>query len=160
MGPNAGGLRIGAIGKIETAQAVIGGGQADPGLGVARVQFHRPAEMPLRQAVAALAEILLGDVQLIVGIGAQQLRGRRRRVGRRLVLGRGQRGVDPVAVGSAAVASPLGPMALASELNGFDPLDVVSQPASHVKQAKATRIRLTFVRITHPGVAPKLGHES
>ena len=47
---DADGLGIGAVGEIEAAQAVVGGGKAEPGLGVARMRLDRVAEMLLGQA--------------------------------------------------------------------------------------------------------------
>jgi len=56
-------LTVGAIGKIETPQAVVGGGKTEPGLGVARV---------LGKTVVACSEVFLAETQLIVGIAAEQ----------------------------------------------------------------------------------------
>ncbi len=43
-------LGIGAIGKIEAAQPVVGRGESDPGLGVARMFLDRAAEALLGES--------------------------------------------------------------------------------------------------------------
>ena len=60
------GLGIGAVGEIEALEPVVGRGEADPGFGVARMQLDRLAEMPFRQAVAALQEVFLAEAQIVI----------------------------------------------------------------------------------------------
>jgi hypothetical protein len=69
---DADGLVIGAVGEIETAQAVIGGGKAEPGLRVARMVFGGTAEIFLRQAEIIGAVLFLAETEIVVGIAAEQ----------------------------------------------------------------------------------------
>src|SRR5665213_2933680 len=69
---DADGLVIGAVGEIEAAQAVIGGGKAEPGLRVARMMFGGAAEILLRQAEIIGAVLLLAETEIVVGIAAEQ----------------------------------------------------------------------------------------
>src|SRR6516164_3252335 len=65
-------LVVGAIGEIEAALAVVRGGQADPGFGVARMQLYRAAEMTFGQAEIARLEVFLAELELVIG---RRLRG-------------------------------------------------------------------------------------
>src|SRR5665213_2597594 len=69
---DAGGLFIGAVGEIETAQAVIGSGQSEPGFRVARMQFGGAAEILFRQAEIIGAILFLAETQVVIGIAAKQ----------------------------------------------------------------------------------------
>src|SRR5690348_10860006 len=65
-------LTIGAVGEIKPAQAIVGGGKADPGFGIARMLLDRGTEMLFGKTVVARAEIFLAEIQLIVGVAAEQ----------------------------------------------------------------------------------------
>ena len=65
---------IGAVGEVEAAQPVVGGGEPDPGLGVARMAFDRAAEIALGEAEIAGPELLLAEREVVARIAAEQAR--------------------------------------------------------------------------------------
>jgi hypothetical protein len=65
-------LTIGAVGEIKPAQAIVGGGKADPGLGIARMLLDRGTEMLFGKTVVARAEVFLAETQLIVWVAAEK----------------------------------------------------------------------------------------
>src|SRR5262249_29569119 len=77
------GLLISAIGEVEALQPVVRRGEPDPGLDVAWRGLDRAAEMLLGVAVIAGAVLLLADVDVALGIGADQRVERRGRSGQR-----------------------------------------------------------------------------
>ena len=98
---DADGLRIGAVGEIETAQAVVGGSQAEPGFRVARMHLGGVTEIFLGQPEIIGAVLLLAEAQGVVRIAAVQARfgggGRAERRQRRLLgrlIARRRRGIS------------------------------------------------------------------
>ena len=69
-------LGVGPVGEIEPLQPVIGRGEAEPGLGIARLRLGGTAEIALGQPIIAVAEEPLGHAEIVVGIAAQQRLGR------------------------------------------------------------------------------------
>ena len=61
-----------AVGEIKPAQAIVGGGKADPGLGIARMLLDRGTEMLFGKTVVARAEVFLAETQLIVWVAAEK----------------------------------------------------------------------------------------
>jgi hypothetical protein len=56
-------FRISVVGKIEAAEADIGDGKPNPGLGVARMRLDRAAEVALSEAVVAGLEGALAEAE-------------------------------------------------------------------------------------------------
>ena len=71
---NAGGLFVGAVGEIEAAQAVVGGGKTQPGFRVVGMQLDRAPEMLLGETVIVGAILDLAAIEVVVGIAAEQAR--------------------------------------------------------------------------------------
>src|SRR5262249_28404088 len=65
-------LTVGTVGKIKTPQAIVRGGEAEPGFGIARVGLDRAPEVLLGQTVVIRPEILLPETQVVIWIAAQQ----------------------------------------------------------------------------------------
>ncbi len=72
VGNDANGLRISAVGEVETAQAVVGCRKAEPNFRVARMQFGRVAEILLGEAEIIGAVLFLAKVQGVVRIAADR----------------------------------------------------------------------------------------
>ena len=69
---DADGLRIGAVGQIEAVQPVVRRRQPDPGLGIVRMLLDGGAITFFGQAEIVAAEIFLAELQVVVGIIADQ----------------------------------------------------------------------------------------
>ena len=67
---DADGLFVGAVGEIEAVQPVVGRREPDPGLGVARMFFRGAAKAFLGEAEIVAAEILLAELQVVLGVAA------------------------------------------------------------------------------------------
>ena len=93
-------LVVGAVGEIEAAQPVIGGGEPDPGFEIARMLLDGAAEVLFGQAEIGGAELLLAEAEIVVRDPCRAIPWERRRA----AVGHGRR--CPVA--SAATSVPGG----------------------------------------------------
>ena len=69
---DANSLLIGAVGKIKAVQTVVGGRKPDPRFGLARMLLDGSPEGPFSQTVTVVAEVFLGELQIVVGIVAKK----------------------------------------------------------------------------------------
>src|SRR5262249_56655636 len=65
----------GARGETPPPQAVIGGGEPDPGLEVARMMLDGAAKVALGEAEISGAEVFLAEAEIVVGVLAEQALG-------------------------------------------------------------------------------------
>ena len=71
-------LRVGAVGKIKSAQAIIGCRKTEPRLGIAWMLLDGAPEMFFGEAVVIMTKVLLAETEFIVRVAAEQTRPRYR----------------------------------------------------------------------------------